>query len=146
MASKANAAKGTKLQRGDGATPENFTTIGEVTTFNGPNKTVNEIDVTSFDSEAEEFVFGVPSNGEVSFEFNFVGSNVEQQGLQTDADAGTKRNYRIVLNDHATSPTRFDFLAGIKAVGFQGQGPNAAYKGSCTLKISGEVTRTYAPT
>lgn len=142
---KAKAAKGTLLQRGDGATPENFATIGEVTSFGGPNGTLTTIDATNFDSEADEYVAGLPNSGEVTFDYNFVASDNQQQGLETDRKSGTLRNFRIVLNDHPTNKTSKAFAAFVAAVGLTGQGPNQKYTGSCTLRSSGDTTTTNAP-
>jgi len=143
---KAKAAKGTLVQRGDGGSPsETFTTIGEVNTFSGPQRTATVIDATSFDSTWEESILGVPVGGEVTLECNLVGSNGQQQGLETDYVNGTLRNFKIVLNDHATTKTTFSFSALVTALSVQGQGPNAKYVLNCTLKISGPTTVTYAP-
>ena len=41
--------QGTKLQRGDGAGPEVFTTIAVVISFTGPTETAKQVDVTSLE-------------------------------------------------------------------------------------------------
>ncbi len=146
MATKAKAAKGTMLKRGDGGGSETFTTIGEVKSFHGPNRTAPAIAASSFDSTADEVIAGLPNSGEVSFEMNWVGSNGQQQGLETDRTNGTLRNFQIVLNDHASSPSTFAFSALVTALDIAGDDPNSAYKSSCTLTISGAPTITYAPT
>lgn len=146
MATKAKAAKGTLLKRGDGGGSEIFTTIGEVTTFSGPSMSNTAIEASSFDSTWAEFIAGLPDAGEVTFEAHWVGSNAQQQGLRTDLDNGTLRNFTITLNDHASSPSSVAFSAIITALEIGGDGPNSAYSLSCTLKISGEPTFTYAPT
>jgi predicted secreted protein len=147
MATKAKAAKGTLIQRGDGGGPEVFTTIGEVTNFSGPGETAETIDVTSFDSTAKEFISsGLPDNGEVTFDVNFVGSDAQQQGLRSDLRAGTLRNFKVILNDHATTKTTFAFAAIVSSIdGPTAGGVSEAYKMSVTLKLSGPATITYAP-
>lgn len=138
------STRGLRLQRGDGATTEVFTTIGEVTDFTGPSETTEQLDATSFDSTAQEFIAGLPDNGEVSFDMNFVGSNAQQQGLRADLRAGTVRNFRLILNDHATTDTQFAFAAIVTNLSIQGAS-NAIIKASCTLKLTGAATVTYAP-
>jgi hypothetical protein len=146
MPSKAKAAKGTQLKRGDGATPtESFTTVGEVLNFSGPEGSAPAIDVTSFDSTATEVIAGLPDNGEVSFDTNFVGGNAQQQGLEADRIAGTLRNFRLQLNDNASSPTTYAFSAIVTKVGLAGGDSNQAYKLSITLRVSGATTKIYAP-
>ncbi len=143
--SKAKSTKLTQLQRGDSATPtENFYTIGEVKSFEGPNGTAPEIDVSNFDSTEAEFITGLSMPGELQMTMNFVGSDTQQQGLDADRVAGTRRNYKLILNDHDSQPTTFTFLASVTSFSLSGA-TNAAYEAKCTLKISGEVTKTYRP-
>lgn len=145
MASKAKSTKGIRLQRGDGGGSETFTTIGEVTNIKGPSEKAAGIDVTSFDSTGKEFIAGLPENGELTFDINFIGSDAQQQGLRTDLRAGTLRNFKLILNDHATTPTTIAFAAIVTGAPEISGGVNAAVKGSCSLQISGLPTWTYAP-
>lgn len=147
MATKAKAAKGTLIQRGDGGGPEVFTTIGEVTNFSGPGEEAETIEATSFDSAAKEFISsGLPDNGEVTFTVNFVGSDTGQQGLRTDLRAGTLRNFKVILNDHATTKTTATFAAIVSNLdGPTAGGVSDIYKMDVTLKLSGPATWSYAP-
>ncbi len=143
MATGAKSSIGIKLQRGDGATVEGFTTIGEVTSFKGPSEKAPQLDATSFDSTSMEFVSGLPDSGEVTFDCLFVGSNVQQQGLRTDLRAGTLRNFRLNLNDHVSDPTVVSFAAIVTAAPEVSASVNAVVKGSCSLRISGTPTWHY---
>jgi len=145
MATKAKAAKGTKLQIGDGGGSEVFTTIAEVRSVSGPEESVSEIDVSNMDSLAEEFIAGLPSAGEVSFEFNFVGSSPQQQQLRSDMRNGVQRNFKYILPDHATTPTTFSFAAIITALSLNAPDAKSEHRGSCTLRVSGVATVAYAP-
>lgn len=145
MATKAKSTKGVMLQRGDGGGSEVFTTVAEVKSFDGPTESAPDIEVSSFDSTAEEFIAGLPANGEVQLGLNFIGPDVQQQGLRTDLRAGTLRNFKLILADHATTPTTFSFAAIVKELGMSGQ-VKAAVEAKCTLKLSGPATVTYAPT
>lgn len=144
MATKAKATKGTQLKRGDGGGTEVFTKIGEVIDIDGPNESVPDIEATSFDSTAEEFVAGLPTNGEMTLNCNFVGSDAQQQGLRTDKNNGTLRNFQLVLNDHASDPTTVSFAATVKELKFSAPEKNI-YKLAVTLKLSGATTWDYAP-
>lgn len=145
MATKAKSTKGLKLQRGDGGGSEVFTTIGEVTNIKGPSEKAPQLDATSFDSTAMEFIAGLPDNGELTFDVNFVGSDAQQQGLRTDLRNGTLRNFKLILPDHATTPTTIDFAAIVTGAPEIAGSVNAVIKGSCSLRISGAATWTYAP-
>lgn len=147
MGSKAKPAKNTLFQRGDGATPEVFTTIAEVLSSSGPKENMGTIDVTSQDSEAQEVIpDGLLEAGEVSLEVLFIGADAQQQGLRSDLRAGTLRNFKIVYNDHVVTKTTAPFAAYV--TGFDGPSfsKSEAYKASITLKRTGlPAVPTYAP-
>jgi len=138
MATKAKASKGTTLTRGG-------VLIAEITTISGPTGTAPAIDATSHDSVSAEFVGGMPDAGEVSFDFNWVGSDAPQQSLDTDREAGTLSTYVLTVQDHATNPSTVTFTALVTACSLNPGGTGDKLSGSCTLKISGKPTRTYAP-
>lgn len=138
MPTKAKASKGVVLRRGGNA-------IGEVTSISGPNGTLATIDATSHDSVATEFIAGMPDSGEVSFDFNFIGSDAQQQGLESDRVNGTLGTYTLVLNDHATTKTTYTFSAYVSAFGLNPGGIGDKLTGSATLRITGATTKTYAP-
>lgn len=143
---KAKPTKNTQCQRGDGGGSEVFTTIGEVTSFNSPSITVDEIEVTNFDSPAKEYISaGLADGGELALEMNFVGSDAQQQGLRTDATNGTTRNFKFIINDHATTKTTVTFSAIVKMFDGPKGGQGEAYKASVTLRVTGLPTWTYAP-
>lgn len=139
MTTKAHSSKTFKLQRGDDAGSV-FTNIAEVTSMNGPDEKASQIDVTSFDSTAMEYIAGLTDGGEVSFDFNFVGSDAQQAGLRTDLRAGTVRSFKAIANDHASDPSNVTFTAIVTALSGFKAGVNQALKGSCSLKISGLPT------
>jgi hypothetical protein len=138
MTTKAKASKGTVLKRGSNA-------IGEVTSISGPSGTLATVDVTSHDSLSAEFVGGMPDAGEVSFDFNFIGHDEEQQGLEEDRENVVLGTFSLILNDHATTKTTYTFSAYVTAFSLNPGGPNDKLSGSCTLKITGKATKTYAP-
>lgn len=142
--SKGKPARQTLLQRGDGGGSEVFTTIAEVVSIKGPGTKVGTIDATSQDSLAKEFVAEIPDYGEISADVIWVASDTQQQGLQTDLDAGTVRNFKLVKNDHASSKSTIAFSAIVTS--WEHDAPaGGLYKMSLTLKISGKPTITYAP-
>lgn len=147
MPTKAKAAKGTLIQRGDGDDPEVFTTIGEVTTWAGPDESTETIEATSFDSTAKEYISsGLADGGEFTFSVNFIGPDAEQQGLRADHRAGTLRNFRLVLNDHATTKTTATFAGYVTSVvGPQAGGPGNIYTMDITVKLTGLPTWAPAP-
>lgn len=100
---------GTLLQRGDGATPENFTTVGEVLSITGPNLALNIVDATHMESPGatQEFIPGLIDPGTITMNLAFVPSNTTQSNLVTDLKNRTKRNFQIVFPDTGTTTWSF---------------------------------------
>lgn len=140
----AKSTRFTLVQVGDGDDPEDFSTIAEVKSFDGPSSNAPTIDVSSFDSVAVEKIPGLADSGEVQLGLNFIGSDAGQQQLQADHIDGTSRNYRIVFNDDESQPTTVTFLASVTKFQPSGQ-TNAAYELSVTLTVSGNPTWSFAP-
>jgi hypothetical protein len=84
--SDAHTGYGALLQRGDGASPENFVTILGVKSITGPNFQRGTHDTTTNDRAAtsnfREFIGGLVDGGEISFDANFLPRD-ETQGQST---------------------------------------------------------------
>jgi len=99
--------RGTTLQRGDGADPEVFTAIANVTSIEGPQMERETIDVTAHDTPNGwmEFVGGLKDAGEVELEINY--DPAEHDALVADFDDEEPRNYRLVFPDSAATTWQF---------------------------------------
>jgi predicted secreted protein len=101
MATAAISGYGTLLKRGDGGSPETFSTVGEVRSISGPSMETDEAEVTTHSSAAsgayKEFILTLIDAGSVEFETNYVPSDTTHIGLRTDFINRTKRNWQIVL-------------------------------------------------
>lgn len=131
---------GTVLKVGDGGSPtETFTAIGGVKDISGPSLSMETEDVTNHGSAAAEFVATVLGGGEVSFDVNFDYSDEQHASLLADLQAGTLRNFQLVLTD--AGATTIDFSAIV--TGYELNAPVKGVLGaSLTLTVSGEVTFT----
>ncbi len=136
--------KGMILRR-ETDTPGTWALVGEVTNISGPNESAEQLDATSFDSTAHEYLTALADSGEVTFDMNFIGSNATQQGLRTDLRANTLRNFRLILNDDATegSRTKCDFSGRVTNLTGPEGGVDAVITQSCTIKVSGQPSWTY---
>lgn len=136
---QAKSSKHIQVKRGDGAGPEVFTTIGEISDLNGPSEMAATLDASNFDSDKKEYILGLGDGGEVTLTMNFVGSDAQQQGLYDDYDNGTRRNFQIVLPDTTTFtiPALVTKPPSIKA------GTDAVIKADVTLKVTGDITRAF---
>ena len=139
MAVPSNAinAQGVELQRGNGAVPESFAIVGEITNFDGPGGSASVIDVTTLQSLAKEKRMGLQDEGQFTFQMNLDPSDVQQAGLRTDRANRTLRNFRLRLTDVSNTTLLFSaFVLEFKINGAVDQ----VVKASVTLEISGAVT------
>lgn len=130
---------GVQLQRGDGAEPEVFTAIADVTSLNPPGMSRETIDVTSHDSPDAwmEFLGGLKDPGEVSADINYQPS--EHDVLVGDFEDKAPRNYKIVFPDDDVDPTTWSFKALL--TGFEPEVPyDDKASASLTFKVTGKPT------
>lgn len=93
-------AQGTLLQRGDGATPEVFTTVAEVGSIAGPSLQADLIDVTNHSSPSRyrEYIQGLKDGGELTFDLNYNPNDATHNattGVLADWNSGARKNYRL---------------------------------------------------
>lgn len=130
---------GLTFQRGNGASPEVYSTVTETSTLGGFGKTNPLVDVTSHDSTAREYIAGLADGSELSVEGNRVHSSPSvQDALIADVDAGTTRNFKITLTD-GTTPIVYTFAAVCLSWNIT---PSVDDKTTIayTLKITGAIT------
>lgn len=142
MATSAILGQGTLLQRGDGASPENFTTVAEVLSIDGPNLGSDPVDVShqSGTNRYRDFIQGLRQAGEVNFECNYIPSNATQNnatGVLGDFQNGLTKNWRMRF---PVSPAAdIIFAAFVRNVGIQAP-VDSQLKLNVTLQITGAPT------
>lgn len=97
------------LKVGDGASPESFTAISEITNLAGPEISADEIEVTNLDSPNafKEYISGPKEGGNVTGTMNW-NKTAKQVQVRDDVASGMKRNYELTW---PTSPeTKFAFV------------------------------------
>lgn len=96
---------GAQLQKGDGASPENFVAIMGIKSMTGPEITRDTVDVTTNDSPDmfRRFIGGMVDGGEVSFEANWLPrdptQNQTEGGFMAEFDktsCDSRGNWRLV--------------------------------------------------
>ena len=102
-------AEGTLFQRGDGASPEAFTTVGRVYSIGAAGKETPPIDVTSFDDAVRQYINGMPTMSQIAIGVRYDPTDAEQTGIRDDQTARTRRNFRFVWN--SSPPETWDFTA-----------------------------------
>lgn len=104
MASKNYAAKGTKIQMGNGASPEVFTTIAQVVDISGPALKDDVLDVTNHGSTGgwKEFIGGLKEGGSITLKLNYDPAETTHDastGFLADFKNSTVRNYKLIFPD-----------------------------------------------
>ena len=96
-ATQAKIGFGTLFQRGDGATPEGFTTVGELSDIDGPGLELEAVEATHQESpnSAQEFIPGLINAGEVGVTVSFLETDTTQNNVRDDLLNRSKRNYRV---------------------------------------------------
>mgnify|MGYP001589020400 FL=1 len=139
MASSAFWGYGSTLQLGDGATPEVFTTIAEVTNLVPPSMKRDSSDVTAYSSADgyREFLPALRDGGEVGVEANWLPNNAthdEVTGVLESFNDDVNHNWKIILpSSIATIALTGHVTAFEPTTPLDGHG-----KLSFTIKISGK--------
>lgn len=129
--------QGVVIKRGDGASPEVFTTIGEVNSIQGPGGSATTIDVTNLSSTAKNKKMGLIDEGQVTLEMKLDTADTAQTGLRTDRSNKTLRNFQIVLTD--SPATTISFAAYVMSFALA-TAVDDVVTASVTLEIDGLVT------
>lgn len=136
MSVNAVVGKGTQFKRGDGASNETFTALGEVQSISLPSRNRAIIDVTDLDSTIKEFQVGIRDSGEVTLTQYF--KRDDYLDMQTDFESNSAVNYQIVFGD--TGNTTIDFAAFVTDLGGSVPGPDEVITVDVTYKITGDIT------
>lgn len=116
--SAAIAGINTNLKRGDGASPEVFTTVAEVRSINGPTMSVEVVDVTNHDSTGavREKKPSLIDPGQISFDLNFQpneGTHDETTGLIDRFENRSIDNYQLVFPSTIATYQMAAFVVGM---------------------------------
>lgn len=128
---------GTQFQRGDGATPEVFTSVADPTNISGPGLSRETLDVTSHGSPDGwmQFLGGLKDGGEVSVDVNY--QPEYHDVLVADFEDDEPRNYRIVFPDPGQTAWTFPGIM----TGFEPEAPyDDKLAASLTFKVAGKPT------
>lgn len=143
-ASTAVLGPGFLLQKGDGGSPEAFTTIAEVQDIKGPAGATTIVDITNQSSpnHFKEIAPTLLEGGQVTFDCIFVPQDATQNGttgLLADWKNRTLRNFQLICPDSRS--TTLTFAAYVTKLDNSFPFANVA-KTSVTLDISGPYTQS----
>ena len=133
-------AQGTQLQRGDGATPEVFTSIAHIKgEIPFPEIKSNSKDVTDHDSpnHTMEFIATLIDPGQLKITLNYLAADTTHIQLIADAQSRDIIDWQVVMVD--TDQSVWAFTAFV--MGFQGKGAvDNVYEADVTFQVTGTVT------
>lgn len=132
------SAFGTLLKRGNTATPEVFTTVGEVRNITGPNIKLDTEDVTNHDSTGgwEERIPTLLHGGDVKFDINYqpgLATHNATTGVIADMINRVRRNWQLVFPTAA--PITWAFSGFVESFN-----PKEPVKGELAASIGIQIT------
>lgn len=138
MSSQALEAQGMELRIGNGASPEVFTAISEISTFSGPGGAATVIDVTDLSSLAKEKRMGLADEGQLSFTINYIPNDTQHALLRAQRANRQETNFKLIFTDDSPSTT-WSFAAFI--TGFSVTAAvDGVVQANVTLEITGAIS------
>jgi predicted secreted protein len=144
MSTSARIGYGTLFKSGNGAVPEVFTTLAEVTAITPPAMARDTVDATHELSPGawREFIAGLKDGGEVSLDLNFVPGGTAAAAMTAELDLDgplASINRQIIFPDSSY----FSFVGILTA--FEPDAPiDDKMAASVTFKVSGKPTLVQA--
>lgn len=138
-----STTRGVKLYVENPATT-GYVAVGRLTRIGVPGATKPEVDMSDFDSEAAEFLPGLPDSGSLDFTVNYDSTDAGQEILFDDAqdpDAPV-RSFRI---EFTQQDVQFEFDGYVSSFVPVAGGVNQAITADGSLRVTGAVTRGAIP-
>lgn len=136
MTASALESQGMTLKIGDGASPEVFTAIGDISDISGPDGAATEIDVTTLDSTGKEFRMGLKDEGQVTFTCFYQPKDTQHAALRTARSNRTLTNFQLTFTD--SPATVWSFSAYVMSIPLSNS-VDGATSANITLRISGSI-------
>lgn len=139
MSTAALASQGMTLKVGDGASPELYTTISDLSDISGPDGSAGEIEVTDLSSTVKEYKRGLTDNGSVAGTLMFIPANTQHAQLRADFVSATEvaRSYRITFTDSPQTTWTFSGYVASLPISNSLDGVTTA---SLSIRIKGTIT------
>lgn len=129
-------SQGTTIGIGDGASPEVYTSISQVTNMSGPDGSSSEIDVTNLSSTAKEFILGLKDEGSISLDIVWDERDTQHALLRTRFGDGASTNFRIT--DAGSPQKTYTFPAFVQGLSMS-MGVDEVQRASVNLRVSSAI-------
>jgi hypothetical protein len=130
-------ATGILLKAGDGASPEVFAAVAEIVSLKPPQKSRNEIDVSTHNAGYAS-ILGMLRTGQVTGTLNWVPTDATHAAILADIDANTKRNWQITFPPSGLPS--WTFPGRVQLMDPQEAGVDGALQVAFALTIDGAIT------
>jgi len=137
MSSNALESQGVLLQLSDGASPEVYTTIAEISDINFATGSASVIDTSDLESTAKEKRMGLPDEGQCSFTCNYIPTNTQHAALKAAKAARSLKNFKIRYTD---SPNTVELFSAYVLTMPRTIGVDGVIQANFTLEISGALS------
>lgn len=127
MTTSAISFQGTQFSIGTEVSPTSYATLGEVTGMDGPGGQAKVIDATHSRSTAIEKLMGLPDEGQINFNVNYLSGDQGQDEFLEARAAQQLRDYKVT------------FVNG-EILQFQGYAIGHKISGQVNDKISATLT------
>lgn len=134
MALNSLSSKGTKLQKGDGASPEVFATIAGITDMPAINAVKSTLEDTSLDDVNRHYIHGIGEPPSFTLTLNFDTDDTQQAALITAYQNETGDNYRVLLPD--SPATEYEFKAIVTGYSTPYGGINSLLQQDFTFQLN----------
>lgn len=128
-------SQGFLFQIGNEDSPLTYTQVKGVNSFNGFDGQAAEIDVTTLQSTAKEYLMGLQDFGSFSIETNFLSADSGQDKMRAAKDSREVQDFKITFSD-ASIATFQGYVTSAPVSG----AVDGKVDGSFAIRITGDVT------
>lgn len=131
-------AQGTVIKKGDGASPEVFTAIPQVTSIDPPASERSQRETTDLDASARTYKSGLIDHQDMTLQLEWDERNTVHAGLRTDFDNNTERNWQIV--DTGSPEKTYNLTGSLTRVDIDPYAVDGIVTATAVMKPSGPMT------
>lgn len=132
-------SQGTYLKVGDGASPEVFSTIGEIADMPPIEVSKSDRDRTGYDDTVRQHAHGIEEPGSFTLTMYWDPDDTQQNGLITAYTGESDDNYKVVCPD--SPATEFSFSAKVMGYSTPYAGIDADLQWDVTFQLTSTITK-----